>query len=61
MSKTKTPDRETVFVYLDELRESGETNMYGAGPYLVARFGVTKDESHDLLKAWMDSFAERHA
>lgn len=24
--------------YLDELRESGETNMFGAGPYLDAQF-----------------------
>jgi len=28
------PDLEAhVFLYLDRLRESGITNMYGAGPY----------------------------
>lgn len=35
--------------YLDELRESGVTNMYGAGPYLVREFGVTRNESHEIL------------
>jgi len=26
------------FNYLDELRDSGETNMFGAGAYLEAEF-----------------------
>ena len=46
--------------YLDELRASGETNMYGAGPYLVAEFGVTRAESHMILGYWMKSFKKRH-
>ena len=28
------------FVFLDELRESGETNMFGAPSHLVAMFGA---------------------
>jgi hypothetical protein len=47
--------------YLDELRDSGVTNMYGAGPYLVRAFSVTRDESHEILGYWMDTFSERHA
>ena len=47
-------------IYLDELRESGETNMYGAGLYLVKEFGVSKKESHTILAYWMKSFGERH-
>lgn len=46
--------------YLDHLRESGVTNMYGAGPYLVEDFGVSRTESHVILKYWMDSFSDRH-
>ena len=46
--------------YLDELRASGDTNMYGAGPYLVREFSVTRGESHKILGYWMKSFSERH-
>lgn len=45
--------------YLDNLRESGVTNMFGAGPYIVEEFGVTRDESHKILQYWMDTFSER--
>lgn len=47
--------------YLDKLRESGATNMFGAGPYLVRRFGMTREQSHTVLQEWMDTFSERHA
>ena len=47
--------------FLDDLRESGVTNMFGAGPYLVSEFGVSKKESHDILSYWMKSFGGRHA
>ncbi len=43
-------------VYLDELRESGVTNMYGAGTYLSRDFGVTRNESHEILGYWMETF-----
>lgn len=46
--------------YLDDLRDSGETNMFGAGPYLQEEFGVTKHEAHDILGYWMKTFTERH-
>jgi hypothetical protein len=49
-----------MFDYLDELRESGQTNMYGAGPYLVRKFGVSREESHKVLQLWMEMFGERH-
>lgn len=42
--------------YLDDLRESDETNMYGAGSYLQRTFSVTVKESRDILRYWMDSF-----
>ncbi len=46
--------------FLDELRDSGVTNMLGAGPYLQREFDVSKKESHAILQYWMDTFAERH-
>jgi hypothetical protein len=42
-------------IYLDALRESGQTNMYGAAPYLAHHFGITKYEARAILKDWMDS------
>ena len=46
--------------FLDELRESGVTNMFGAGPYLRETFGLSRAESHEILAYWMTSFEERH-
>ena len=45
-----------VYAYLDGLRESGVTNMYGAGPYLKEQFGMSKQEASDALQAWMKQF-----
>jgi hypothetical protein len=46
--------------YLDALRESGVTNMFGASPYLVKEFGVSETESRTILGYWMRTFHERH-
>ncbi len=52
--------QEKVNVFLDKLRESGAINMFGAAPYVSDAFGVTKYEARDLVKNWMQTFAERH-
>lgn len=44
------------FDYLEELRESGETNMFGAGPYLQSRFDLSRAEARDILRAWRESY-----
>jgi hypothetical protein len=49
-----------VFEYLDQLRESGATNMFGARPYIVDEFGIDKNEAGQLLQKWMGTFSERH-
>lgn len=55
--ETKRERRDKYFIYLDNLRESGETNMFGAKPYLIKRFPeLLKGEAEDILKNWMDSF-----
>jgi hypothetical protein len=46
--------------FLDELRESGECNMFGAGPYLMDEFGLNKREASAVLIDWMGSFSKRH-
>ena len=53
-------DKEIIFEYLDDLRESGVTNMYGAGSYVRDEFGLSRREAGDLLVEWMTTFEERH-
>lgn len=48
--------------YLDNLRESGITNMFGARPFLRKAFKtLTEREAGDILTYWMKTFEERHA
>ena len=44
--------------YLDELRESRETNMFGAGEYLEAVFGISKYDARAYLSYWMKTFGK---
>lgn len=47
--------------YLDFLRETGVTNMYGAAPYLVQEFEIDQTTARAYLSYWMRTFSERHA
>ena len=42
--------------YLDDLRESGVTNMFGATPYVQKRFGLERKDASEILGYWMDTF-----
>lgn len=42
--------------YLNELRDSGVTNMFGAAPYLATEFGLDKKGAREVLNEWMNSF-----
>lgn len=43
-------------IFLDNLRESGVTNMLGATPYVQEAFELSKKESREILSQWMDEF-----
>ena len=45
-----------VFMYLNALRKSGITNMFGAGLYVKDEFGISSRESTNLLLLWMKNF-----
>ena len=45
-----------VFLYLEELRESGITNMFGAHQYVMEDFEVSKAMAIKLVKTWMDNY-----
>jgi hypothetical protein len=42
--------------YLDGLRKSGKTNMFGAPAYLQRQFGIEKENAFIITQYWMDSF-----
>jgi hypothetical protein len=44
------------FEYLDNLRESGAVNMFGAASYVAQELGHDKATSRELLSMWMKSF-----
>lgn len=44
------------WLYLEELRKSGVTNMYGATPYLESAFGIDKHEASIILADWMKNY-----
>ncbi len=47
--------------FLDDLRESGVTNMYGAYPYIKRSFpDLNREDSTNILSYWMSSFSEKH-
>jgi hypothetical protein len=46
--------------YLDELRASGDTNMWGAKPYLMSEFPELEPfQAREILSYWMLTFSER--
>ena len=55
MRKT-TQLEEEVMNFLNLLRESGVTNMFGAGPYVEEEFGIDKREARRILSLWMHNF-----
>ncbi len=47
--------------YLDELRDSGDTNMFGAIPYLMEEFPkLSKKDAGIILTYWFQTFLDRN-
>ena len=51
-----TQEMKNVFSYLNELRDNGKTNMFGATPYIVNEFNMDKRTAANYLILWMQSF-----
>lgn len=52
----KTLDYEQYYEFLNALRKSGVTNMFGAAPYLEEAFELNRETSRKILLSWMESF-----
>lgn len=49
-----------VSLFLDELRESGATNMFGAGQWVFEAFDdLKKEEANKMLIYWMKNFKRK--
>ena len=44
----------TMFRFLNQLRASGSTNMFGASPVLAEVFGISSKEARVVLSHWME-------
>ena len=59
MRKTTEQEKE-VLEFLNMLRITGVTNMFGATPYIEAEYGLDKKESRRLLSLWMNNFNDEN-
>ena len=59
MNLSELPTQKQVNIFLDALRVSGKTNMFGATPHIQKRFNVTKYDAQRFLLKWMETFNEQ--
>ena len=52
-----TIDKSEMFEYLDTLRDTGVTNMFGAGPYLEQAFDIDRREAKTVSMEWMKQYS----
>lgn len=44
------------WIYLEELRQSGVTNMFCATPYLMNEFNLDEQEAVKILNNWINNY-----
>lgn len=44
------------FQFLDDLRDGGAVNMFGAGPYLAEEFGLPLSKARSIVAEWQRTF-----
>jgi len=52
-------NKDEIFEYLDNLRESGICNMFESPNHVRTEFGLDRYESRDIVKEWMMTFSQR--
>lgn len=52
-------NKDEIFEYLDNLRESGICNMFESPNHIQKEFGLDRYESRDIVKEWMMTFSQR--
>jgi len=54
----KVIQQEEISAFLNDLRESGATNMFGASPYVVREFELTDKDARKATVYWMEHFGK---
>ena len=44
------------YQYLESLRQSGVTNMYGSAPYLAKAYALSSGEATNVVVSWMENY-----
>ena len=44
------------YLFLERLRKSNITNMYGASPFLMAKFDLDEEKAVEILSDWMNNY-----
>lgn len=60
MAKPKRPGivKDVHLRFLDNLRESGVTNMWGASSYVRSAFSLSEKDSKTILLYWIETFVK---
>ena len=58
MTANYVKQNELYFNYLEELRQSGKVNTFGAVPYLEQEFGVSNVEAKELVTYFVKNYDE---
>lgn len=53
-----TEEELNVFKYLNNLRDSGRINMFGAWVYVADKYQLSRYESNKIVSLWMNNFKE---
>jgi hypothetical protein len=56
MPQNSELSKKEVYDFLNELRLSGKTNMFGAAPFIAEEFAIEEDEAREWLSEWMKDF-----
>lgn len=51
---------ETVYLFLDGVKESGVTNMLAAGVFVENEFNVTPAVARQWIMNWITTYDDRH-
>jgi len=51
--KAPKPSLQKYYDFLEDLRKSGATNMFGASVYLESAFSLPRDKASSILSDWM--------
>ena len=55
MSTAAAGPRARFHTFLRRLRAKGRSNMYGAVPYLMRAFGLTREDAFRVVCEWIDA------